>query len=174
MYDSAVCAPSYMRLPIAYTYVCMHVCMYVCACTRASSRCISSHSHRRCSRKRILLNRPLVNSRKLTARISHLHTIEIRSAAAPLNLLFWVKAALRVHFSPSLYTYIIYLHRHFDDCFNICRSIDNYEAIRYEKNKRFLWICSAIKFWQSLSIDIKDDVIAGIKNCYISFTKSLK
>lgn len=70
-----------MRLPMAY--ICMY--MYVHAHPAGAYRRTLT---RRGPRKRILLNRPLVNSRKLTARISHLHTIEIRSAAAPLNLLF--------------------------------------------------------------------------------------
>jgi len=72
---------------------------------------------RGCARKRTLLNRALVNSRKLTARISHLHTIEIRSAVVPLNLLFWVRAA-RAFSSLCTDTWI---RMRFQDCFNVSR-----------------------------------------------------
>lgn len=78
---------------------------FAATCARARSelsRRVQRESERRRKtereRERTLLNRAVVNRRKLTARTSHLHTIEIRApyTAAPLSLFYFPLFLARV------------------------------------------------------------------------------
>lgn len=98
MYDSAVCVPS-----CGFAYA-LRARMCICI-----QQVHAGTFTRMRARKRTLLNRALVNSRKLTARISHLHTIEIRSAAAALSICcpeLELRARFHLYVHVHVYAYI--------------------------------------------------------------------